>query len=162
MEIRIKKRTLVCPAQETPKRTLLLSDLDLVVPAAYVFLVYFYRRPKDSSNFFEAGLLKNALSNALVPFYPLAGRLGKDENGRIQILCNQKGVLFAEAEASCFIDDFGDFSHSTKLLPLVPTVDGNKDISCHPLLITQVQEIINLTYNASVSHSTCDFQVSAP
>lgn len=73
-----------------------------------------------------------------MPFYPVAGRLQKDENGKIEILCNGEGVLFLEAETSCGIDDFGDFSQGSKLLTLVPTVGDTKDISSHPLLMAQV------------------------
>lgn len=141
MEIHVRKSTIIRPAQETPKDCLKVSDLDLLVPLGYVPTVYFYRRGgpnESSSNFFEAGLMKEALSNVLVPFYPAAGRLGKDERGRIEILCNGEGVLFLEAEAGCVIDDFGDFSQGSTLLPLVPSVDHANDIFSSPLMLTQV------------------------
>ncbi|KAJ4709570.1 Hydroxycinnamoyl-CoA shikimate/quinate hydroxycinnamoyl transferase [Melia azedarach] len=140
MEIRIKQSTIILPAKETPKHFLPSSDLDLVAPAVYVPTVLFYR-PRtnhNSSNFFEARRLKESLSNVLVSFYPIAGRLRKDENGRIEIDCNGGGILFMEAEANCDIDDLGDFSQGFKLLPLVPTVDHTKEASSHPLMVTQV------------------------
>ncbi|KAH9703076.1 Shikimate O-hydroxycinnamoyltransferase [Citrus sinensis] len=129
---------MIQPAQDTPKHCLRMSVLDLLMPSEHIPAVYFYRRPNGSSKFFEAGLLKEALSKVLVAFYPLAGRLTKDENGRTEIRCNGEGVLFVEAQANCVIDDFGDFESSLKLMQLVPTVDDTKDASFYPLFMTQV------------------------
>ncbi|KAK9213522.1 hypothetical protein WN943_002910 [Citrus x changshan-huyou] len=136
--IHVKESTIIRPAQETPRHCLRLSDLDLLMPASHIPSVYFYRRPNYPSNLFEGGLLKEALSKVLVPFHPLAGRLGKDENGRIEIKCNGKGVLFIEAETSCVTDDFGDFESCLKLVQLVPPVDRTKDAYFHPLIMAQV------------------------
>lgn len=142
MEIQIKKSTTIHPAHETPKRCLQSSVLDLLPRAVHIPLLYFFRQrqPNDSSNFFRAGVLKEALSKVLVPFYPVAGRLGRDQNGRIEIKCNGQGVLFVEAETSYVLDDLGDFESSFELQKLVPSVEYTKDISSYPLLITQVDD----------------------
>lgn len=103
MEIHIKESTIVRPAKDTPKHCLWNSDLDLFMVPYHVPLVYFYRQPSDCSNFFEAGVLKEALSNALVPFYPIAGRLGWNENRRLEISCNAEGVLFMMAETASVV-----------------------------------------------------------
>ncbi|KAJ0089785.1 hypothetical protein Patl1_14592 [Pistacia atlantica] len=147
MEIHVKETSLVRPAQETPNHSLWISTLDLLMAERpQVPLVHFYRRPllpaSDKSGFFDTSLLKEALSKALVAFYPLAGRLGKDENGRLQIECNGEGALFVEAETSCVIhDEFGedDFSPSLKMRQLVPSFDyPSTQISSNPLLLLQV------------------------
>ena len=110
MEIHVKETTIIRPAHETPKHCLKISELDLLVPSIHVPGVYFYRRPNNSSDFFEAGLLKEALSKVLVPYYPMAGRLGRAENRKfIDINCNGEGVLSMEAETTSVIDDLGDF-----------------------------------------------------
>ncbi|GAY46064.1 hypothetical protein CUMW_094060 [Citrus unshiu] len=140
MEINVKESTIIRPAHETPEQCLQISDLDMLVPTVHAPGVYFYRRPSDSSNFFEAGLLKEALNNVLVRFYPMAGRLGRDENGVIHIQCNGEGALFVVAETSCVIDDFGEFESGLKLLNFVPNVDySSNDISSYPLLLAQVR-----------------------
>ncbi|CAI0394601.1 unnamed protein product [Linum tenue] len=36
-----------------------------------------------TSDFFDAKVLKDALSRVLVPFHPMAVRLGRDSNGRL-------------------------------------------------------------------------------
>ena len=99
--------------------------------------VYFYR-PNGATNFFDAQILKEALSKALVPFYPMAGRLKRDEDGRIEIDCNGNGVLFVEAVTDANIDDFGDFAPTMELKRLLPAVDYSGDISSYALLVLQV------------------------
>ncbi|KAJ0030104.1 hypothetical protein Pint_14407 [Pistacia integerrima] len=149
MEIHVKKTSIVRPDQETPYHSLWISNLDLLHQhKGHTPLVYFYRRPPlpaasdKSNNFFDTSLLKEALSKALVGFYPLAGRLGRDENGRLQIECNGEGALFMEAETSCAIDEeFGEdeFSPSLKMRQLVPAFDYSaRDFSSYTLLVLQV------------------------
>ncbi|KAL5774987.1 hypothetical protein ACOSP7_012544 [Xanthoceras sorbifolium] len=101
--------------------------------------VFFYRPiSTSSSNFFNAQELKESLSKALVLFYPLAGRLGHDENGRIEIKCNAEGALFVEADTDSALDDFNDFAPSSQLSHLLPKIDYSAEISSYPLLISQV------------------------
>ncbi|KAK6274089.1 hypothetical protein POUND7_011172 [Theobroma cacao] len=137
MEITVKGSSLVRPAKETPKESHWVSNLDMVATPYYVPLVYFYK-PNGSSGFFKGQVLKEALSKTLVPFYPMAGRLGSDENGRFEIICNAEGVLWVEAETTCAVDDLGNFAPSLKLRQLVPTVDYSKDTFSHPLFMAQV------------------------
>nr|AFZ78609.1 hydroxycinnamoyl-CoA:shikimate/quinate hydroxycinnamoyl transferase [Populus tomentosa] len=137
MIINVKESTMVQPAEETPRRGLWNSNVDLVVPRFHTPSVYFYR-PTGAPNFFDAKVLKGALSKALVPFYPMAGRLRRDEDGRIEINCNAEGVLFVEAETTSVIDDFADFAPTLELKQLIPTVDYSGGISTYPLLVLQV------------------------
>lgn len=137
MKITVRDSTMVGPAQETPRRILWNANVDLVVPNFHTPSVYFYR-PTGSSNFFEARILKDALSRALVPFYPMAGRLMKDEDGRVEIDCQGQGVLFVEAESDGVIDEFGDFAPTLELRKLIPAVDYSLGIESYSLLVLQV------------------------
>ncbi|KAL4386131.1 hypothetical protein GQ457_09G004770 [Hibiscus cannabinus] len=120
MEITVKESTIVGPAGETPKESLWNSNLDILIARFHVPTVYFYK-PNGSSDFFDAGKLKEALSKTLVPFYPIAGRLGLDESGRLEITCNAQGVLFVEAETSSVMEHLiGDFSENSQMFRLVP------------------------------------------
>ncbi|XP_077238155.1 shikimate O-hydroxycinnamoyltransferase-like [Tasmannia lanceolata] len=136
MIINVKESTMVRPAQETPNRSLWNSNVDLVVPRMHTPSVYFFR-PNGSSDFFDARVLKEALSRALVPFYPMAGRLKRDEDGRIEIHCNGAGVLFVESDTNAVIDDFGDFAPTMELKQLIPSINYTEDISAYPLLVLQ-------------------------
>ncbi|KAL3597103.1 hypothetical protein D5086_008740 [Populus alba] len=121
-----------------PKQPLWLSNMDLLHPRYYLPTVYLYK-PNGSANFFEATVLKEALGRVLVPFYPVAGRLARDENGRIEINCNGEGVLFVVADTDSTTEELGEFMPSMELRQLIPTVDTNlEDISPNPLLLLQV------------------------
>ncbi|GMI87092.1 hydroxycinnamoyl-CoA shikimate/quinate hydroxycinnamoyl transferase [Hibiscus trionum] len=138
MEITIKDSTIIRPAENTPKISLWSSNLDVVMARYHVPTVYYYK-PDGSSDFFDTVRLKQTLSRVLVPFYPIAGRLGFDGNGRLEITCNGEGVLFVEAEASSAMDRLiGDFRDNSGVVRLVPTVDYSGGISSYPLLLLQV------------------------
>lgn len=137
MKIYERNSTLVRPAAATPRVSLWNSDVDLVVPNFHTPSVYFYR-PTGAEDFFDAGVLTAALARALVPFYPMAGRLKRDEDGRVEIDCNAEGVLFVEAESDGVIDDFGDFAPTLELRRLIPAVDYSQGISTYALLVLQV------------------------
>lgn len=130
---------MVRPAEETPAVRLWNSNVDLVVPSFHTPSVYFYRPgPASGTAFFDADAMITALSRALVAFYPMAGRLARDYDGRIEINCNGEGVLFVEAEAEAVIDDFGDFAPTLELRQLIPAVDYSLDLSSFPVLVLQV------------------------
>ncbi|XP_077222634.1 shikimate O-hydroxycinnamoyltransferase-like [Tasmannia lanceolata] len=137
MIIKVKESSMVRPERETPNGELWISNIDLVVPKMHTLSVYFYR-PNGSSTFFDAHLLKESLSKALVPFYPMAGRLKRDDTGRIQINCNASGVLFVEADTSAVIDDFGDFAPTAELKQLIPSINYTEDFPSYPLVVLQV------------------------
>ncbi|KAF3450990.1 hypothetical protein FNV43_RR07079 [Rhamnella rubrinervis] len=135
--INVNETTMVKPAEQTPLRSLWNANVDLVIPSIHTPSVYFYR-PSGASNFFDPTILKQALSKALVPFYPMAGRLRRDDDGRIEINCNADGVLFVEADTTSVIDDFGDFAPTLELRKLIPAVDYSCGIHSYPLLVLQV------------------------
>ncbi|KAJ6422850.1 hypothetical protein OIU84_027763 [Salix udensis] len=138
MKINTKESIIVRPSQDIPQQRLWVSNMDLLHPRYYLPTVYLYK-PNGSSDFFEAELLKEALRKVLVPFYPVAGRLARDENGRIEINCNGEGVLLVVADTDSTTEELGEFMPSMKLRQLIPTVDTNlEDISRNPLLLLQV------------------------
>ncbi|KAB2612705.1 shikimate O-hydroxycinnamoyltransferase-like [Pyrus ussuriensis x Pyrus communis] len=139
VNVTVRESTMVKPAEETPKKALWNSNVDLVIPSIHTPSVYFYRPNQNGgSNFFDPAVLKHALSKALVPFYPMAGRLKRDDDGRIEIDCGGQGVLFVEAETGSVLDDFGDFAPTLELRRLIPAVDYSTGISTYALLVLQV------------------------
>ncbi|XP_068336375.1 shikimate O-hydroxycinnamoyltransferase-like [Pyrus communis] len=139
VNVTVRESTMVKPAEETPKKALWNSNVDLVIPSIHTPSVYFYRPNQNGgSNFFDPAVLKHALSKALVPFYPMAGRLKRDDDGRVEIDCGGQGVLFVEAETGSVLDDFGDFAPTLELRRLIPAVDYSAGISTYALLVLQV------------------------
>uniref|UniRef100_A0A6N2LTB5 Uncharacterized protein n=1 Tax=Salix viminalis TaxID=40686 RepID=A0A6N2LTB5_SALVM len=138
MKINTKESIIVRPSHDIPQQRLWVSNMDLLHPRYYLPTVYLYK-PNGSSDFFEAEVIKEALRKVLVPFYPVAGRLARDENGRIEINCNGEGVLLVVADTDSTTEELGESLLCMKLRQLIPTVDTNlQDISRNPLLLLQV------------------------
>ncbi|CAN0899960.1 Shikimate O-hydroxycinnamoyltransferase, partial [Linum grandiflorum] len=131
--------SIVFPSEKTkpPRQRLWLSNLDLLHGRIHVPLLCMYN-PQENHHFLEAKLLKESLSKVLVLFYPMAGRLARDDNGRLEIDCNGHGVLFREADSDFQLTQVGESMPSSELLKLVPTVDYSQHISSYPLLLLQV------------------------
>ncbi|KAK7402382.1 hypothetical protein VNO78_14608 [Psophocarpus tetragonolobus] len=125
---------MVLPAEKTPRRALWNSNVDLVVPN--------FHTPASisigASNFFDATVLKEAITKALVPFYPMAARLRRDDDAHVEIYCDAQGVLFVEADTTSSIDDFADFAPTLHLRQLIPSVDYSAGIHTYRLLLLQL------------------------
>ncbi|XP_076882671.1 shikimate O-hydroxycinnamoyltransferase-like [Bidens hawaiensis] len=137
MKVVLKETKMVKPSEETPTTKLWLSSLDLIAFNRYTLTVYFYR-PIGAPNFFDMKVMTDALSRALVAFYPMAGRFKHGENGRVEINCRGQGVLFLEARSDGVIDDFGDFAPTPEYLKLIPVVDHSLGIESIPFVVLQV------------------------
>ncbi|CAM6084085.1 unnamed protein product [Calypogeia fissa] len=79
-----------------------------------------------------------AIGKALVPFFPAAGRLARQEDGRTAIRCEGQGVLFVEADSDAYLDDFGDFACQPAIQQLIPPVRTTDGMSSYPLYLFQV------------------------
>ncbi|CAI0394605.1 unnamed protein product [Linum tenue] len=157
MKVTVRETSMIMirPAECRPRHSLWLSNLDLLQLRNHVTTIYAYNKPTTagtsalSFEFFDIKVLKDALSKALVPFYPVAGRLGRDANGRLELDCNGEGVLLLEAETETALAELGEFipvpdgrefspGPEVQLTELVPRVDYSKGVSSYPLLILQV------------------------
>ncbi|KAL6606769.1 hypothetical protein ACP70R_042422 [Stipagrostis hirtigluma subsp. patula] len=102
--VQVLSSELVVPAEETPAGAVWLSNLDLAARRGYTPTVYFYS-PSGEPGFFEADAVRDSLARALVAFYPLAGRLGLDGDGRVQIDCTGEGAVFVTARSDHYTLD---------------------------------------------------------
>ncbi|XP_074309811.1 shikimate O-hydroxycinnamoyltransferase-like [Silene latifolia] len=144
MSVTMIESSMVVPAKETPKETIWLTDVDLIkrTPFTHTPVVYIYpnsnNNPLPQVNY--STLLKSSLSQLLVTFYPVAGRLSKNNvTGRIEIDCNAKGVLFVEVETSYKVSDFGEFTPNHTLRKLViPVCDYSGGLANIPLFMVQL------------------------
>ncbi|KAG6503555.1 hypothetical protein ZIOFF_035871 [Zingiber officinale] len=73
---------LVAPCEPTPCATIPLSSIDHVLGLAFMLEMI--------------SVIREALAKALVPYYPVAGRLVSFDD-RIEVACNGEGVWFVEA-----------------------------------------------------------------
>lgn len=146
MKVEVVEETLVAPSEPTPRRTLWLSNLDLAVPKTHTPLVYYYPAPPtpspddgegETEPFFAPARLREALARALVPFYPLAGRMAAGPCGRLEIDCTGEGALFVVARADFTGDEmFRDFQPSPEARRLLVPFAASGDPPC---LLAMVQ-----------------------
>uniref|UniRef100_A0ACD6AGT2 Uncharacterized protein n=1 Tax=Avena sativa TaxID=4498 RepID=A0ACD6AGT2_AVESA len=93
----------VVGASQTPTGGIIgLSTFDMFSASAPTTLILVFEQPIDD----PVGTIKKALSQALVHYHPMAGRLaGADELEPTHIVCTGEGVSFVGASASCALDD---------------------------------------------------------
>nr|CAB3457086.1 unnamed protein product [Digitaria exilis] len=132
MKVEVVETVLVPPSEATPRHALWLSNLDLAVPKTHTPLVYYYPKPAaGAEGFFDPARLREALARALVPFYPLAGRLAAGPGGRIEIDCTGEGALFSVARADFAGDEvFRDFEPSPEARRLLVPFAESGDPPC--------------------------------
>ncbi|KAF8688224.1 hypothetical protein HU200_042349 [Digitaria exilis] len=131
---------LVVPSDKTPAGAVWLSNLDLAARRGYTPTVYFYR-PDGEPGLFAPDVIKDSLARALVPFYPLAGRLGLDATGRLQVDCTGEGVLFVTARSEYVLDDLiNDFVPCTEMRDLFVPPEPSPSAPC-VLLLVQVTSL---------------------
>ncbi|KAJ4954248.1 hypothetical protein NE237_011031 [Protea cynaroides] len=147
---------MVQPSEQTPSGTLHLSFIDrLPVLRCNARTLHVFRHGHEAAN-----IIREALSKALVPYYPLAGRLKESSQGELQIACTGEGLWFVEASADCrvdainYFDDIPSLAQHDKLLPdLPPEVNG-----LDPLVLMQVTQFTcgGFVMGLIFCHSICD------
>ncbi|CAL5018281.1 unnamed protein product [Urochloa decumbens] len=111
-----------------------------------------------------AETIKNALSRALIPYFPIAGRAAIDAgDGELRISCTGEGVSFVSASANCSLDDVKLFHPPFSELLGELAVDY-PDATCRrpsdPLLLMQVTEfsgggfVVGTTWDHGIADGT--------
>ncbi|KAL6968720.1 spermidine dicoumaroyl transferase [Sarracenia purpurea var. burkii] len=147
---------LVPPASLTPSGMLQLSVIDrLPVLRCNARTLHVFRHGPGAPQ-----VIKEALAKALVPYYPLAGRLKESSHGELQIECRGEGVWFVEASADCTLDALNYFEDATPIIPFDKLLPHHppQTQALDPLVLMQVTQfacdgfVIGLTF----CHSICD------
>lgn len=115
----------VTPVRATPHESKLLSDLDDHWDLHYLQpgLEFFHAVDSDRRPARPGDNIKTALAEALVYYYPIAGRLREMPKGhKLAVECTAEGVVFVEAEAEATLEDFGE--------PPMPTFHGAEGFLC--------------------------------
>uniref|UniRef100_A0ACD5VDA8 Uncharacterized protein n=1 Tax=Avena sativa TaxID=4498 RepID=A0ACD5VDA8_AVESA len=154
---------LVPPRRPTPRRTLYLSNLDDQRFLRFS-IKYLYVFPAAAAAAVPAAALRDALGEALVEYYPLAGRLrhGEDgEEGKLVVECNAEGALFAEGSlpglaAADFLRGGGARPHRS-WRKLLYRVDAHSFVAVPPLVV-QVTHLGcgGMMLCTAINHCLCD------
>ncbi|WOH02109.1 hypothetical protein DCAR_0521497 [Daucus carota subsp. sativus] len=153
-----KDVVLVKPAEPTPSEVLSLSTIDndpnieLLCQTVYVY------KTNNISDLEPALVIRDALAKALVYYYPLAGKL-KRENGKLRITCNADGVPFLEAYADCELSSLHYLDGIDTEMARVLAFDWPSESECgyHPLVLRVTKFACGgFTIGMGLSHSVCD------
>ncbi|XP_066398751.1 benzyl alcohol O-benzoyltransferase-like [Miscanthus floridulus] len=161
--VRRREPELVGPARQTPRETKRLSDIeDQVGLRWHVPFVLFYRGRGDAAgNDDPAALVRRALGEALVPYFPLAGRLREVEGRKLVVDCTGEGVVFVEADADVRLAELV----AAGLRPPFPCMDqllfdveGSGGVLNSPLLLIQVTRLRcgGFVFALRLNHTMCD------
>ncbi|KAF7003796.1 hypothetical protein CFC21_019082 [Triticum aestivum] len=159
-----REPVLVGPASpRTPREKKRLSDVDDQDELrSHIRGIFFYRRgglARDD----PVDIIRRALSEALVHYYPLAGRLREVGNRKLVVDCTGQGVTFVKADADVRLADLE--ADVPGLMPPFPwieelcfEVDGSSALLNCPLVIIQVTRLLcgGFAVWHSFNHTMCD------
>ncbi|BAT87997.1 hypothetical protein LR48_Vigan09g159500 [Vigna angularis] len=135
---------LVVPAVPTPHEVKPLSDIDDQEALRFhVPFIQIYRKQASMAEKDPVQVIRQALSQTLVFYYPFAGRLREGPHRKLMVDCTGEGAMFVEADADVTLDQFGDslqppFPCFHELLYHVP---ASHQITNTPLLLVQVTRL---------------------
>ena len=135
---------LITPAKPTPRELKPLSDIDdQQFLRFHVPVLQFYHHEPSMAGKDPVQVIRHALAQTLVFYYPLAGRLREGPNRKLMVDCTAEGALFIEADADVRLDQFGN-----ALKPPYPCFEellynvlGSDGITDCPLLLIQVSSL---------------------
>uniref|UniRef100_A0ACD5V051 Uncharacterized protein n=1 Tax=Avena sativa TaxID=4498 RepID=A0ACD5V051_AVESA len=163
-KLEVLSREVVVPANGRPGSSIWFSNLDLAARRGYTPTVYFFQHSGDHSDFFSTDSMKESLARALCAFYPLAGRLGLDDGGRVQVDCTGEGVLFVTARSKHYsleelMEEFVPCEEMRELL-VPPTPAPNPPCA---LLFVQVTRLRcgGVVLGQAMHHSVADARSAA-
>ncbi|KAM1093569.1 hypothetical protein ACFX13_008801 [Malus domestica] len=142
--VRRRQPELVAPTKVTPYEFRQLSDIDdqeglrFQIPVLQLYQYDPSMQEKDPIH-----VIREAIAQTLVFYYPFAGRLREGPNRKLAVECTAEGIMFIEADANITLEQFGDnlqppFPCLEELLYNVPGFDGV--LNC-PLLLIQVTRL---------------------
>ncbi|MET8289399.1 acyltransferase [Streptomyces sp. NPDC005132] len=96
-----EERTFLVRAGTAGGTRVRLSGYDLLTGPWYTPMTFFYRNTLDGAE------LRASLARTLRRYPPLAGRLTRDPDGGLSVLCNDAGVRFTEAVSAEPMREYG-------------------------------------------------------
>ncbi|KAI5000927.1 acyl transferase 5-like [Hordeum vulgare subsp. vulgare] len=131
---------LVPPAEPTPGGVLPLSSIDKTAAVRVsVDFIQVFPQSSDRCGDDQVATMRQGFARALVPYYPVAGRIAEPSPGDLVVDCTGEGVWFVEATASCSLADVKGLERpllipKAELIPRPPPEEKLEDL----ILMAQV------------------------
>jgi hypothetical protein len=140
LEVEIISKETIKPSSPTPNhlRHYQLSFLDQIAPMVYNPLVLFYSHNDTLNTTTISNILKESLSNILIHFYPLAGRMNNDNTF---IHCNDEGIPFIEVKITNY--------------KLKDVIQNPIPSELNRLIPFQLDDITNITFGIQLNYFDC-------
>ncbi|KAK6802905.1 hypothetical protein RDI58_000689 [Solanum bulbocastanum] len=101
ISLRRNRLELIVPQNKTRHEMLHLSDIDVQESLRIQMpILMFYKYNSSMEGKDPAKIIKHGLSNTLVFYYPLAGRIVEGPNRKLMVNYNSEGIMFIEADAN--------------------------------------------------------------
>ncbi|KAJ4954225.1 hypothetical protein NE237_031057 [Protea cynaroides] len=152
---------LVAPAKPTPHEFKFLSNIDdQQTLRTQVPVIQFYRNEPAMRGQDPVRVIRKAIAEALVFYYPFAGRLREGPGRKLVVDCTGEGVLFIEADANVRLEQFGDALQPPFpcLKELLYDVPGSSAVLGCPLLLIQVTRMMcgGFIFTLRMNHAMSD------
>ncbi|PON79002.1 Transferase [Parasponia andersonii] len=110
---RVKEAVVVTPSDPTPTRVLPLSAIDSQLFLRFTIEYLLIYKPRPGSGLHDhaqtVARVKSALAKAMVPYYPLAGRVRQRPDGSgLEVVCRAQGAVFIEAVSDRTVSEFSN------------------------------------------------------
>lgn len=153
-EVKRQPPEFIIPAKPTPTDRKPLSDLDDRQGLRYQLSgVQIYPSNPSMKNKDPVKVIREALAQTLVFYYPFAGRLREGPNGKLTVDCTGEGVVFIEADAGVRVEEFGEPLHPPfPCMDELLCYDGSQGILNSPLMVIQVFIFAHLILSYSWSY----------
>jgi len=162
--VRLDRKSTVIPSRPSQPQHCKLCPSDLLLVCSnYIQKGLIYHMPSADDHHFVSAveLLKKGLSEVLVHFYPLAGRLITSSDGVLYIDCNDAGADLIEASAPDVLIQEIAGPEGSPVVGQLFALDGAINLDGHflPLLAVQVTKLrdgiaIGFTFNHAVADGT--------
>ncbi|KAM3331059.1 hypothetical protein ACQJBY_027251 [Aegilops geniculata] len=125
---------LVPPAGPTPGGVLPLSSIDKTAAVRVsVDFIQVFPPSSDRGGDDQVSTMRQGFARALVPYYPVAGRIAEPSPGDLVVDCTGEGVWFVEATASCSLADVNGLERpllipKAELIPRPPPEEKLEDL----------------------------------
>lgn len=158
-DVQVKEAVFITPSDPTPNHVLKLSSIDSQLFLRFTIEYLLIYRPVTADKSDIVARVKDALARALVPYYPLSGRVRtRPDNSCLEVVCRGQGAVFVESIGEFTVLDFErapQFVTEWRKLLALEVTDVLKGA---PPLVVQLTWLLDgsVALGIGFSHCICD------